>query len=528
MNRELSQPSSARGPGSTAAAWLACFVVTGGLYFFTCQRGVGWQDSALFQWRVVTGDYQGRLGLALSHPLYVAAGQVVLWLAGENLPRALSFFSGIGMAAALANLMCVVTLLTGRRWVGLAIAGMLAVAHTPWWLATSVKTEAWAVTGLTAELWLLIGLVRRPRWGLLAALALVSGLDWTVHNFALLPLPIYVGTALWLVVRKKLPAWSMAVAGGAYILGASLYLVMIVRYALETGSIEGAISSALWGNYRENVLNAKQTSAYFKENAALTAMNFVGVLGPLAAVGWARMKPRLGGPMTWILGAITLVEAGFFVRYSVPDQFLFGLPTLFMMALAAGIGLNVVCELSPRWRTGAVVACAGSMILAPVFYAAAPHLAAWVRPGALRHRNLPYRDEARYWLVPWKQDEDSADRFAREAFAQAGSVAVIVPDVAVARLLGAYGKIHPECAGVTVQVVGAPLPAYDRKPVEFRRVLGDRPLFVTMYENNPAAQAMARDAAFDQKPGEMLCRVIWKAAGTQTAPAPSGAKVDTK
>ncbi|MEI8354432.1 MAG: hypothetical protein WCG22_07995, partial [Lentisphaerota bacterium] len=29
-----------------------------------------------------------------------------------------------------------------------------------------------------------------------------------------------------------------------------------------------------------------------------------------------------------------------------------------------------------------------------------------------RARTLPYRDEMRYWLVPWKQDENSAARFA--------------------------------------------------------------------------------------------------------------------
>lgn len=529
MNIESSQPSPARSSASIATAWLAVFVVTSGLYFFTCQRGVGWQDSALFQWRVVTGDYQGKLGLALAHPTYVAAGRVILWLAGENLPRALSFFSGVGMAAALANLMGVLTLLTGRRRIGLVVAGMLAVAHTPWWLATSVKVEAWAVTGLTAELWLLICLLRRPRWHLLAALALLSGLDWTVHNFALLPLPVYLATAIWLVARRKLPAWSIAAAGGAYILGASVYLIMIVRYALANGSVAQAISSALWGDYRANVLNAKQVSTYFKENAVFTAMNFVGVLGPLALVGWAGMKRRLGGPLAWILGAITLVEAAFFVRYNVPDQFLFSLPTLFMIALAAGIGLDVVCGISARWRGAALAACAASVVLGPMFYAAAPGLVARYRPpGSLRRRALPFRDEVRYWLIPWKQDETSAQQFLQAAFDQAGPDAVILPDPACARPLGVYGRLHNEYAGVTVQVMGDPLPAYEQDPREFRRVVGDRPVFVTTYEANPAAQALQRDAVLEQKPDQVLSRVLWKANEPESAPVAPEPKVDTK
>jgi hypothetical protein len=37
-------------------------------------------------------------------------------------------------------------------------------------------------------------------------------------------------------------------------------------------------------------------------------------------------------------------------------------------------------------------------------------------PGA--DRSLPFRDHARYWLSPWKHDEDSAGRFARAAIDQ--------------------------------------------------------------------------------------------------------------
>ena len=45
-----------------------------------------------------------------------------------------------------------------------------------------------------------------------------------------------------------------------------------------------------------------------------------------------------------------------------------------------------------------------------------------------RARKLPFRDEIRYWVVPWKHNEDSAERAARAALAQASPDGVIITD----------------------------------------------------------------------------------------------------
>ncbi|MCK4602605.1 MAG: DUF2723 domain-containing protein, partial [Phycisphaerae bacterium] len=234
---------------STKGLWWLCLAVFSLLYLLTCQRGVSWQDSGMFQWRILQGDYSGNLGLALAHPLYIAAGRVLCHISPRHLPFLLNSFSGLGMAVALANLAAVGALLTGRRWIGLTSAAILAVAHTVWWLSTIAETYTWSVAGLTAELWLLVILLRRPRWGVLAALALINGLGWGMHNFALLPLPVYVTIAVALIIKRKLPAWSLATAAAAYILGAGLYIGMIIDLAIRTGDAAGAVRSALFGNY---------------------------------------------------------------------------------------------------------------------------------------------------------------------------------------------------------------------------------------------------------------------------------------
>jgi len=61
---------------STLRVWIPVFIVSCAVYFLTAQRGVSWQDGGPFQWRLLTGDHSGSLGLALSHPLYIAGARV--------------------------------------------------------------------------------------------------------------------------------------------------------------------------------------------------------------------------------------------------------------------------------------------------------------------------------------------------------------------------------------------------------------------------------------------------------------------
>ena len=110
-------------PAATGLWWFT-FICAAMLYLLTCQRGVSWQDSGMFQWRVLNSDLTGDLGLALAHPLYIATGKLFMWFPLGDMPMRLNFLSGMGMAVALANLAAVLFLLTGKRWIGFIIAAM--------------------------------------------------------------------------------------------------------------------------------------------------------------------------------------------------------------------------------------------------------------------------------------------------------------------------------------------------------------------------------------------------------------------
>ena len=499
--------------------WCLCVLVFSLLYALTAQRGVSWQDSGMFQWRVLNGDCVGQRGLALAHPLYIAAAQILKWIPIGTLAGRLNFFSGLGMAVALANLAAVLMLLTGRRWIGLLTVAMLAVAHTVWWLSTLAEVYTWSVAGLTAELWLLAGLVRRPSWQRLAGLAFVSGLGLSLHNFALLPLPIYFVLVIVLIVRRRLSGWALAPGAIAWLAGASVYLGFVIHHALATGDIAATMRSALFGRYAAQVLNASSLSQNFKANMALSALNFASMLGPLAIVGWLRMGRRLGRPLAAVLGAVTAIEMLFFIRYPVPDQFTFILPTLVMVALSAGIGLSVLADISRRVRICAVLLCVASVAAPPAFYAAGPTLlrAAGIRIS--RSRKLPFRDEMRYWLVPWKQNEDSARRFSVSALEQGRSGSVILADSTAVYPLLVTRNANPEFEDIRIPEFHRSLSSYDDDPRGYRGALAGRSLYVVSPRQEGLSPRLLADTEAIACPTDspVLYRLEWKQPPT-TAP----------
>lgn len=480
------------------------------LYLLTSQPGVSWQDNGFFQYRVAQGEYTNDLGLALAHPLYIASGRAILWLGGEKaLPALFNAFSGLCMAVALATLAGVCTMLTSRKWIGLLVAAMLGLSHTIWWHATIAETYAISLAGLTVELYLLILLWREAKWWQLVLLALVSGLGVCVHNFALLPLPVYLVVMIVLLARRRLPAWSILPAFGAYLLGAGIYLGMIVNLAIQEGSWIQAVSSALVGNYSAQVTNVAHISKYWKENFFLSAMNFANPMLLLAVVGWVRFRRHLGTGLAVALGAITFIEILFFIRYSVPDQVTFILPTLLVIALGASVGLAEVTQWGRPWRRVACGLCLLSLIAQPAFYAVAPNLARRVR-GSAPQRHA-FRNEWRYWLVPWKQNEDSAKRFSDIGLSEVEPNAMILLDSTALYPMKLTQKIHNYRPDVNILSPSKAYVEVENAPATFREHFRNRPIYFERPPKKSTRDLYFSGATFRQTPRGSLYQVHWPA-----------------
>jgi hypothetical protein len=415
--------------GMLLAAILLGFL---GLYALTAQRDLAWQDSGVRQWRVLVGDYIGVDGTALSHPLYIGMARAFVYGCplGSPLWR-VNLFSGVGMALALVCLAVLVHRLTGSRRAAAGAAVLLGLAHMPWWLATVTEVYTWSLAGFLLELVLLQALLAAPCRRTLVMLALVSGLGVSIHDLALLALPVYLVVIVGLIRGGQLAWRALGWGALAYGVGSAPFLALVVQDVWVRQRLGAAIASALFGeSFFRQVVGCGMNS-WAVANAGLFLLNFASPCWLLALVGLRVARYRVAPAFRLALLALTVIHALFFMRYFVADQALFALPILGLLAIWAGLGFGWLVDGVWRrqvWYGLAVVA----LLLPPLLYWGAWRVVVAGELVPRRARALPFRDEARYWLLPWKHNEHSASAFAQEVFAQCGSNDVVYTDATVA------------------------------------------------------------------------------------------------
>ena len=477
------------------------------LYGWTVQQGISWQDSGMFQWRVLAGDYIGNLGLVLAHPLYIAIGRLFLFVPFGSELTLLNFCSGVGMAIALANVSVLGFLITGRRWIGLMTAGLLAVMHTPWSLSTIAEVYTWNAAFFTAELILFITCIRKPCLLKLFGLFLCNGLNFGVHNMALLSLPVYGTWVLIFVFRRRLSPVSIVVAGAAFVSGSAPLVWLVVQDFLQTGSLQLSLESLLVGRYAANVLNVSSTHPLVAVNAALSSLNFLHFGLPLGGVGLIVMTKSIGKPLAWSLLTLLCIHGLFFGSLSLPDQFTFIVPTLVLFSLGMAVGMDVVARKSAGWKRAVVVLCLLSIVCMPLLYASVPPTLKKLDINVSRSRVLPFRDEIRYWIVPWKHTEDSAEQFARAALLQAAPDGLIVCDSTSYYPLILMKERISGVEGVSIEGYSIMARRYGSEPDALVVLLRERPVFIVSPVLNFITGEYRQDFDFSREPDRILYRL---------------------
>lgn len=479
----------------TQVGWLvfAFFLV---LYALSAQHGPAWQDSGIFQWRIVRFDVQGWLGLALSHPLLIILGKAFAQLPFGSFFWRVNLLSAVSGAAAVAAMTALVRRLRPDRpasaWIA---AGFLGLGHTLWWLSSICESQTLLLAIFAFELLAVERLIRRPAVSAALLLGLLNGLGLTAHNLALLALPGYGVLVLILVIRRRLRPLGLAGFVSGWVFGASGYLLLVALEATQVGLGE-AVRSALFGvGWQGAVLGG--TGRAVAMGLCYIVFNFPNFALPLAVVGLWRGRRMLSRPLYGVMLYLLGIYLLFAICYRVPDQFMFFLPCYAMLVFWAAVGL---ASFGPGlWRARWTAAAAISLVVTPLLYVFAPviwHAAGQPLPG---RKDLP-RDAGRYWLVPWKTTEDSAGDFARDVFdALPPKSAVIVDGTTHYPLL--LGREIMGLGPADVRLLPSPRPA---------QVLGHEPTY-TVTRN----EAYLPDwlAAYELEPVEAapLYRVRWNA-----------------
>ncbi len=398
------------------------------LYSISLAPSLVWQDSGMIQYRVLHNDITGALGLALAHPLYYAISILFKNIPCADIIHRINFVTAIASAFAIGNLFLFVRIWLRRVLPALISAMTLAFTHTFWRHASIPETYNMYLAFFLAGLIFFLLYTRERKSLYLMLVGLFNGLAISVHMLAIIPLALYGVYILFGLFNKKISLKSFLLFVVAWIVGASLYEYLFVQELLRSGDFLATLRSALFGsNWSNAVLNTSMSLSIVKENIMYIGMNFVTINAVFGFVGvYSVIKNRREdsfGIFVLLLWAAFLLFA---FRYTVPDRYAFFLPFYAVSAILIGRGVSYCIEQYDRKFVAAALIV---FSLAPIFvYMALPVFVEKEYPIFKGKRHLPYRNEYRYFLQPWKTNYTGAKRFACEALDSVKSGSAIFAD----------------------------------------------------------------------------------------------------
>ncbi|UCF44270.1 MAG: DUF2723 domain-containing protein [Planctomycetota bacterium] len=398
------------------------------LYIVSCAPGPVWQDSGVIQYRVFHNDIEGRLGLALSHPLFYMLAIGVKYIFPGGFGYEVNIVTAVISAVAVANLFLLLRLWLGSTLPALVGALTLGLSHTFWRHAAIPETYNLVVALLLLELIMLLQYAKTGRVVYLYLLSLVNGLAIANHMLASLAFICYLVLLVVLTAKKKVGGKDLALMVLLWVIGALPYEYLIVRNILESGDLWSTMASAVFGaSWRSDVLNVSLSARIVKENFMWMALNFPTPNALLLFVGlWGLYKVS---PKRWFANVLLALLVLFFVfafRYTIVDRYAFFIPSYCIASILIGVGASRVVNGKHGKLLGCLVV-AFAFVAVPV-YMAAPAVAKKLGIASGRAREIPYRDDYVYFLRPWRTGYIGPEKFAEEIFGMVEPDAIVYAD----------------------------------------------------------------------------------------------------
>jgi hypothetical protein len=452
--------------------WLAGTAAALVLYVLTLAPGPVWQDAGDYQ-RAAAQLELSRPGDAVRvHPWFIVTAHA-LGMPGLCSPAyAANLASAMGAALAVGNILLLIRLVTGRTWPAVIGAAAFGLGHTIWSFAVIAQTYGWVAALLSTELlcvWAFLS-TRQARW--LLALAVVDGVAISNHLMASLGMAVLAVWVIWECLRRRAPWWVLPAGAACWVVGGALYWYVFVQEWQRTGSLAAAIHSATVGGWGSEVFNFSALPAMAGRTVLYVGLNYPTPLILGIFLGGAVLVARRDtfSRLLVILAALYFFWAA---RYRVVDPSGFFVPFYVVAGVMIGVAvdrwLRPAAGASPSWRLGLALAAA----LMPVgVYAVLPCLARPVLEQAgvnLFPRALPYRDSYAYFLRPWKQGNDGAQRFAEETLDALPPGAILVTDGTPGAPLAYVQEVEGRGRHVILLGAGPRLSAEARRLVEERK-----------------------------------------------------------
>lgn len=410
------------------AAYFAVLLCASLLYIVSCAPGTLWQDSGMYQYRIWHSHIEGKLGLALSHPLYHIIGIAVKHIPFGEFAYRVNLISAIAGAVAVANIFLLMRLWLGKNMPGVIAALTLALSWTTWQFASIAEVYTLHSALFTAELIMLFVYIKTKRIGYLYLLAFLNGLALANHMWAAIAFVCYGVFVVALLGKKQIGIKHLGVMALLWIIGAAPYGYLIITNAIHTGDLMSTLTSAAFGNQWDNaVLNTSLSARIVKENLIFIAYNYPTPNILLFFAGlWGLYRLAPARSFAHILLALLILFFAFAFRYDVPDRYAFFMPFYCLAPILIGLGFEQFVR-----RNKGKLACYLVLFftLLPIgAYITVPIMAEKMEFQMPTKRTIPYRNDYIWFLRPWNGGNTGPEQFATEGLGCVEDNAIILAD----------------------------------------------------------------------------------------------------
>jgi hypothetical protein len=481
------------------------------LYIATCAPGPLWQDSGVYQYRIWHNDIEGKLGLALSHPLYHIIGIGVKSIPLGEFGYRTNLISAVSGAFAVANLFLLLRLWLKKNLPAIIAAITLALSHTFWRHAVIAEDYTLYAALFLTELVMLLQYVKTKRVVYLYLLGFFNGLAIATHMFASIGFVCYLVFLLFLLVKKQIRLRDLGVIIWLWVVGVAPYEYLIINRYIQTGDFTATLASALFGDrWQSNVINISLSAKLIKENLILMAYNFPtpNVLFFFAGFYGLR-KISSSRAFKNILLALLLLFFVFAFRYTVPDRYAFFIPFYCLACVLVGVGIDLLIS-QPHHKILPYLVFVLALLPIPT-YIIAPSRAEKLQFQLGTKREIPYRNEYRWFLRPWRTGVDSPALFANSIFDTADNNAIIWADTTTVppllylqQVKGRRGDIKIVSSLISSECS----PEFNEKSIE--KLLSERSVYVVSPIAGYCPNFLLERYGFEP------AGVIWRVVGKQT------------
>jgi len=401
------------------------------LYLFTLAPTVIWGDSANFALKVKSLD----MGYSAdSHPLFIVLGKAFSCLPFEP-AYSLNLLSALTASATVFLVYLIVFGITQSKISAVVGALALCVSHAFWLHAVMAEVYGLNAAFVAAVVLCLLKWRKNPdRHAPLYAAALLSGLGLTNHRIILVDLigmTVFVLVTDPKIIRKGRALLSVFFS---FLAGSLLLVFIIVQNMLnrpltvvaDTFSAEGYKEAVV--KYSPKVLEEMGiyfSYLFYQFPLAGFALGFAGAV----ALFRKDIKLALLFSLLIIMNGLLLFKLGPSYGHS---KYTFYISAYMVFSILIGCGffsLQNYLEQRRGFAGKLSPAAAFSVIFLPVLlYNVTPTLTKKLNIDLLNARQVPYRDNEKYFLNPSKRGYDGAERYAREAFETASAGSVIIAD----------------------------------------------------------------------------------------------------